>query len=726
VDTLRGTVERVTFRNAENGFTVFRIRVEGSVETARVVGVGPELMQGERIEARGAWTVDRTHGKQFQATAIETAPPTGRAAIETYLASGAVRGIGPHLASKLFETFGEKVLDVIDREPESLRSVRGIGKAKLASIRESWNEQKSSRELMLFLHEHGVTPARAMRIYKQYGNDAIRLIRDNPYRLADEVRGIGFLSADALAQRLGIARESMDRVRAGIHYTLEQKALEGHCAFPRDALLDAAATLLGVPPPLVDEGLRLELETRQLAAEAIEGKPAIFLGRLWHAETSAARRLARLRTAPLPWTIHAAKAIEWVEPRLGIALSPTQRAAVASALGSKVSVITGGPGVGKTTIIRAIVEIVEAKKKEIELAAPTGRAAKRLSESTGRAARTIHRLLEVDPKRGEFQRNELSPLTCDLLIVDEASMIDVPLLDALVRAIPDGAAVLFVGDADQLPSVGPGQALADLIACGAFAVSELREIHRQAAGSRIVVNAHRVNQGEMPVADDVAAHGVRRSPGEPISDFYVVDAADGASARAKIVRLVAERIPSRFGLDPRADIQVLSPMHRGESGVQSLNAALQAALNPRAGAAPRFERAGSILAPGDKVMQTENDYDKDVFNGDVGVVRAVDVEKKTATIDFDGRIVEYTGAELDAVTLAWATTIHKSQGSEYPAVVIALLTEQAIMLQRNLLYTAITRGRTLVVLVGQKKAIGMAVRNASARRRYSKLRERLA
>ncbi|HEU5161585.1 MAG TPA: AAA family ATPase, partial [Thermoanaerobaculia bacterium] len=436
----------------------------------------------------------------------------------------------------------------------------------------------------------------------------------------------------------------------------------------------------------------------------------------WHAETSAAKRLRRLLDAPLPWKIQTAKAIEWIEPRLGIALSPTQREAIARVLDSKVSVITGGPGVGKTTIIKAVVEIVEAKKKEIELAAPTGRAAKRLSEATGRGARTIHRLLEIDPKSGEFQRNELSPLACDLVIVDEASMIDVPLLDALVRAVPQHAALLFVGDADQLPSVGPGQTLSDLIACGVFAVSELREIHRQAAGSRIVVNAHRVNQGEPPLTPAA----------EEESDFYVVDAADGASAREKIVRLLAERIPTKFGLDPRADVQVLSPMHRGDAGVSSLNAALQAALNPRSALAPRFERAGSILAPGDKVMQTENDYDKDVFNGDLGVVRSVDVQNRTAVIDFDGRAVEYEAAELDAIALAWATTIHKSQGSEYPAVVIALLTEQAIMLQRNLLYTAITRGRKLVVLVGQKKAIAMAVRNASARRRYSKLRERLA
>lgn len=714
MEEIKGTVERVTFRNPENGFTVFRIRLQKSVETARVVGAAPELVQGAMIHATGAWVEDKSHGRQFQATSITSSVPEGRAAIESWLASGAIRGVGPHTASKIYQTFGDKVFEVFDTRPDKLLSVPGIGKAKLATIKESWKEQKKSRELMLFLHEHGVPTGRAHRIHKQYGDDAIRIIRENPYRLADEVRGIGFVGADALALRLGFARESMERARAGLHYALEQEALSGHCAAPRPLLLQKASEILGVPPNLVEQALALELGERRLVESPVDGAPAIFLSRLWAAETSAAKHLRRVFGAPLPWTVRIDGALDWVEPRLGIVLSPTQREAVKRVLSSKVSVITGGPGVGKTTIVRAIVEILDAKKMRIELAAPTGRAAKRLGEATGRAARTIHRLLEIDPKSGMFQRNELMPLACDLVIVDESSMIDVPLLDALVRAVPSSAAILFVGDADQLPSVGPGQTLADLIGCGVFPVSRLSEIHRQASGSRIVVNAHRVNQGEMPLGE--------RDEG---SDFYVVDAKDGADAREKIVRLVAERIPARFGLDPLADIQVLSPMHRGEAGVQSLNAALQKALNPSGLASSRIERGEAVLAVGDRVMQTENDYDRDVFNGDLGVVRSIHAKDRTLAAEIDGRRVEYTAAELDALALAWATTIHKSQGSEYPAVVIALLTEQSIMLQRALLYTAITRGRKLVVLVGQRRAIERAIRNAESRKRWSGLRLRL-
>lgn len=713
---LRGTVERVTYRNPENGFTVIRVRVEGSAETERLVCHAPEIVEGERVLARGAWVVDANHGRQFRADAVEASPPAGRVAIESYLASGVIRGVGPSMASKLFAKFGETVFDVIEREPAKLRKVRGIGEVKLATITESWAAQKGSRELMLFLHEHGVTPGRAVRIHRQYGRDAIRLIRENPWRLADEVDGIGFLSADALARRLGVEFDSLDRARAGVLYTLERKGVDGHCAFPRDALVADGSKLLGVSPGLLEEAIAVELEGRRLVSEPIGEREAIWLSRLHHAESSAATLLSRLRAGKLPWKIDVSRAIAWVEPRLGIALSPTQREAIARALDSKVSIITGGPGVGKTTIVRAIVEILEAKKQKIELAAPTGRAAKRLGESTGRSARTIHRMLEMDPQRGVFQRNELAPLSCDLVIVDESSMIDVPLLDSLVRAIPSKAAVLFVGDADQLPSVGPGQTLGDLIASGAFPVSELREIHRQAAGSRIVVNAHRVNVGEMPVAGGK----------DEESDFYLVEAEDGATAQEKIVRLVAERIPSRFGLDPRADVQVLAPMRRGEGGVIALNAALQAALNPGASAGPRFERGGAILAPGDKVMQTKNDYEKDVFNGDLGVIRSVDSKKKTAVVEFDGRLVPYDATELDSIALAWATTIHKSQGSEYPAAVISLLPEHSIMLQRNLLYTAITRGRRLVVVVGSRRALAMAVRNAESKQRWTKLRERLA
>ena len=713
---LRGTVERITFRNPENGFTVMRIRVDGGIETARIVGVAPDVLQGERVVAEGEWVKDPERGTQFQATAMKVSPPSGRAAIEAWLASGAIRGVGGHLASEIFAKFGDEVFEVMDREPQKLLTVPGIGKKKLKAIRESWGEQKASRELMIFLHEHGVPPARAMRIYKQYGADAIHRIRENPYRLADEIRGIGFVSADALAQRLGLAMDAMPRLRAGLQYALEKEAQSGHCAAPRERLIALAASLLGVPDALVSQALDEEIAGGQLINEPVGGKPAVFLRRLHHAETTAATRLLALNAGPPPWKIQAGKAIEWVEPKFGIQLSPSQRAAIVGVLGSKVSVITGGPGVGKTTIVRAVVEIVEAKKMTVMLAAPTGRAAKRLAESTGREARTIHRLLEPDPRTREFQKNELNPIDCDLLIVDESSMIDVPLLDSLLRAVRTRAGLLFVGDADQLPSVGPGQALADIIASEAIHVSRLEEIHRQASGSRIVVNAHRINRGELPIVPERGSE----------SDFYVVEAADGAAAREKIVELIARRIPDRFGFDPLREIHVLAPMHRGEAGVQSLNAAIQAALNPLARSSDRLERGGVILAPGDKVMQTENDYERDIFNGDLGVVRRVRAREKKMGVEFDGRLVECEGADLDAISLAWATTIHKSQGTEYPAVIIALLKEHSIMLQRSLLYTAITRGRSLVIVVGQKSAIQLAVRNAASRVRYGKLRERLA
>ncbi|HVR42983.1 MAG TPA: ATP-dependent RecD-like DNA helicase [Thermoanaerobaculia bacterium] len=711
---MRGTLERITFRNEETGFSVLRIRIEGGIETAHVVGTCPAVVPGERLTARGRWVSDPARGRQFHAAGIAIEPPSGRAAVETWLGSGAIRGVGPHLASKLWETFAEKIFEVLDGAPEKLLKVPGIGRKRLSDIRASWDEQRGSRELMLFLQEHGVGTARATRIWKEYGADAVRLIRENPYRLADEIRGIGFTSADVLAQRLGVPRDSEMRIRAGIAWALEEAAAGGHCALPREELIALGARLLGVPHDKLEQALELEIRERRVLIEPIGGRPAAFLPRLLLAEKRVAERLRTLAAGPPPWRIVVDRAIEWVEPRLGLRLAPSQKLAIARSLGARVSIITGGPGVGKTTIVRAILAILEAKKMQIVLAAPTGRAAKRLGEASGRDASTIHRLLEVDRRSGTFLRNEKDPLRCDLAIIDEVSMLDITLMDSLLRAIPRHAGLLLVGDADQLPSVGPGQVLADLIASGAFAVSELTEIHRQAAGSRIVINAHRVNRGEMPLA---AAAGEE-------SDFFLIEAADGEKAQKKILELVTERIPKRFGFDGRRDVQVLSPMHRGDAGVQSLNAALQRAVNPEA-AQGGLDRPGWVLAPGDKVMQIENDYEKDVFNGDLGIVRAIDRRNRKATVEFEGRLVDYAGTDLDSLTLAYATTIHKSQGSEYPAVVIALLREHSIMLQRNLLYTAITRGRRLVVLVGQSRAVEMAVRNAESRRRWSGLRERL-
>jgi exodeoxyribonuclease V alpha subunit len=538
---------------------------------------------------------------------------------------------------------------------------------------------------------------------------------ENPYRLARDIRGIGFKTADAIAMRLGIEKTAMVRVRAGISYALTEAMDEGHCGLPTDELVPLAEKLLEVTEELVRTALDLELTEGTVIADRMGETPCVFLAGLHRAERTVAERLTRLVNGTLPWPwIDPDKALPWVEKRIGIILAESQVGAVQLALISKVLVMTGGPGVGKTTIVKAILRILAAKGVRLLLCAPTGRAAKRMSEATGFDAKTIHRLLEVDPRGGGFKRGDDNPLDCDLLVVDEASMVDVMLMQALVKAIPDKAALLIVGDIDQLPSVGPGQVLADLIASGAVPVVRLTEVFRQAAQSRIIISAHRINQGSIP---DLGPPGAD-------SDFYFVQADDPETAVPRIIELVKTRIPKRFGLDPIRDVQVLCPMNRGGVGARSLNIELQAALNPAGDR--KVDRFGWTFAPGDKVMQIENDYDKDVYNGDVGKIDDVDPSEGELVVNFDGRAVTYGFGELDMLVPAYAATIHKSQGSEYPAVVIPIMTQHYAMLQRNLLYTGVTRGKRLVVLIGQKKAIAIAVRNVSGRRRWSKLAEWLS
>jgi exodeoxyribonuclease V alpha subunit len=711
-------VERVTFHNTDNGFSVLRVRPRGNHPAiVTVVGYVGAIAEGERILAQGEWRDDRTHGRQFVAGRIAPLPMQGRAQIEAFLASGAVKGVGPSTASLMLAHFGEKVLDVLEHEPERLRELPGIGARRAKTIGESWAAQRSTRELMLFLADSGIGVARAGRIQKQFGADAIRVIQQNPYRLVREIRGIGFATADALALRLGLARDSIERIRAGVSHTLVEASTQGHCGLPTEDLIEACAKLLAIGTERIGEGIALDLEARRLLRDTLGGRDAIFLPWLHRAEAVTGEILRLLARGRPPWPdIDVAKALQWVERKTRVQLAPSQRAAVELMLRSKVCVITGGPGVGKTTIVRSIVEILGAKDMDILLAAPTGRAARRLGESTGREAKTIHRLLEINAQTGEFARDENNPLECDLLIVDEASMIDVMLMQALVRALPPAAALLLVGDVDQLPAVGPGQVLADVIGSGAIPVVRLTEVFRQGAESRIVVNAHAINEGRMPELS------------HRDGDFFFFRAADSAAAAGRIVDLVAERIPKRFGHDPLREIQVLCPMRRGAAGVEGLNAALQQRLNPHAtrAEAPRIERLGTAFHAGDKVMQTVNNYDKDVFNGDTGVIVRVDPETGTATVDIDGRQIEYVDDELDDLVLAYATTIHKSQGSEYAAVVIALTMQHAIMLQRNLVYTAVTRGKKLVVIVGQENALRQAVQTTSTRRRWTKLREWLA
>ena len=714
-EPLSGLVERVTFHSPETGFCVLRLKVRGQRDLVTLVGHAASISAGEFVQASGTWVNDRNHGLQFKADFLRATPPTTVEGIEKYLGSGLIRGIGPVYAKKLVKAFGEAVFDVIEQEPDKLRQVTGIGPKRAQRIVAGWADQKVIREIMIFLHSHGVGTSRAVRIFKTYGPDAIRLITENPYRLARDIRGIGFKTADAVAAKLGIEKTAMIRARAGIGYALAEATDQGHCGVPVAELIPLAVKLLEIDASILETAAELERQDGAVVADTLGGEPCLFLAGLHRAEQAIAERLRRLAGGPVPWpAIDAEKAIPWVEAKAGITLAEGQREALRQAVAAKLLVITGGPGVGKTTLVNSILTVLKAKGVSIALAAPTGRAAKRLTESTGLEARTIHRLLETDPQAGGFKRDETNPLDCDLLVVDETSMVDVSLMNALLRAVPGRAALLLVGDVDQLPSVGPGQVLADVIGSGAVPVVRLTEIFRQAATSRIIVNAHRINAGRMPEWPKA---------GED-SDFYFVEAATPEAGVAKLIEMVRDRIPRRFGADPVRDVQILCPMNRGGLGARSLNIELQKVLNPPGES--RVERFGWTFGPGDKVMQVENNYDKEVYNGDLGIVSAVDSEEGTLTATFDGRPVTYDFGELDEIVLAYATTIHKSQGSEYPVVVIPVVTQHYTMLQRNLIYTGVTRGKRLVVMLGQRRALAMAVRGTQGRRRWTKLGEWLS
>ncbi|ARJ70359.1 ATP-dependent RecD-like DNA helicase [Paracoccus contaminans] len=714
-EVLAGLVERVTYHSSENGFCVLRVKARGHRDLVTTVGHAAMISAGEWITASGSWLNDRNHGLQFKAHFLKTSAPSTIEGIEKYLGSGMIRGIGPVYARRLVKQFGTDVFDIIEATPERLREVEGIGPVRAARITSGWADQKTIREIMVFLHQHGVGTARAVRIFKTYGTDAVQVMSENPYQLARDIRGIGFRTADTIAEKLGIEKSAMIRVRAGISYALTEAMGDGHCGLPRAELIGLAEKLLEVPAPLIESALLEELAEETVTADRVGEADCIFLTGLYLAERGIAEQLKRIGTGRLSWTkIDTDKALPWIEQKTGLTLAASQAEAIRLALRSKAMVITGGPGVGKTTIVNSILRILAAKGVRLLLCAPTGRAARRMTEATGMEAKTIHRLLEFDPKAFGFKRDQDNPLDCDLLVIDESSMVDVMLMQSLLKAVPSNAALLIVGDIDQLPSVGPGQVLADIIASGAVPVVRLTEVFRQAAQSKIITTAHAINAGHMP---DL-------SPPGDAADFYFVPAADPEEAVARIVELVARRIPRRFGFDPIRDIQVLCPMNRGGVGARSLNIELQAALNPAGD--KRVERFGWTFAPGDKVMQIENDYDKDVYNGDIGMIDDVDLDEGELSVDFDGRAVTFAFGELDTLVPAYAATIHKSQGSEYPAVVIPVMTQHYAMLQRNLIYTGVTRGKKLVVLVGQKKAVAIAVKNVSGRRRWSKLDEWLA
>jgi exodeoxyribonuclease V alpha subunit len=575
-----------------------------------------------------------------------------------------------------------------------------------------WADQKVIREIMVFLDQHGVGTARAVRIFKTYGTDAVQVMSENPYRLAKDIRGIGFRTADLVAERLGIEKIAMIRVRAGISFALTEAMNDGHCGFPRAELAELAEKLLVVPANLIESAMVLELAEKTVTADRVGETECLFLTGLYQAERSVAEHLSRLSTGSLPWPeIDVDRALPWIEQKTGLTLATSQAEAIRFALRLKLLVITGGPGVGKTTIVNSILRILAAKGTKLLLCAPTGRAAKRMAEATGMKSRTIHRLLEFDPKAFGFKRNDESRLDCDLLVIDESSMVDVSLMQSLLKAVPSFSGLLIVGDIDQLPSVGPGQVLADIIGSGVIPVMRLTEVFRQAVQSKIITSAHQINQGRLPDLSSMDRE----------ADFYFVPAEDPEQAVPRIVELVRHRIPRRFGLDPVRDVQVLCLMNRGGVGARSLNIELQAALNLVG--EQKIERFGWTFAPGDKVMQVENDYDKEVYNGDIGMIERVDLDDGEVTIVFDGRSVIFPFGELDSIVLEYAATIHKAQGSEYPAVVIPVMTQHYAMLQRNLLYTRVTRGKRLVVLVGQKKAVAIAVKNIAGRRRWSKLAE---
>ena len=737
METLEGVVERITFFNAENGYTVLKLAparrsIRPADDLVTVVGNLPELTPGEHLRLTGQWTTHADYGKQFKAERCEQVLPSTVEGIRRYLGSGLIKGIGPRTADKIVATFGADTLQVIDAQPERLREVPDIGHKRYALIAEAWEAQKAVKEVMVFLQGHGVSAGLAVKIYKHYGDEALRVVQADPYRLARDIWGIGFKTADKIAQALGLPADAPSRLEAGAIYALNQLADDGHVYAPQPQLVQTAAELLEVDAALVPPALdRLEAqgslrrEAAQTApgeaAEAAPAGPAVYLTPFYQAEVNAAARLkALLTTRPsrvreflaADWDWLFSKVVERAEGGEAPPLSEEQRLAVRTALTQTVCVLTGGPGTGKTTTLRAIIRLLELKQHPVALASPTGRAAKRLSEATGRPAQTLHRLLGFSPLGG-FGYNEQQRLPAHFVVVDEASMLDLILFNNLLKAVDPAAHLLLVGDVDQLPSVGAGDVLRDLVRCGQVPVIRLTTIFRQAAGSAIIVNAHRVNQGLLPEFDPEAR------------DFFLFQQEDPEQAADRVVDVVANRIPKRFGLDPLEDVQVLAPMHRGSAGVANLNTMLQAALNPAAPGKAERQLGGRIFRVGDRVMQQRNNYQKDVFNGDIGRIGAVDLENQTLTVDFDGRPVFYEWIETDELQPAYAVSIHKAQGSEFPAVVVPLLTQHYVMLQRNLLYTAMTRARRLCVLVGTRKAIAIAVRNNQVARRWSGLAARL-
>jgi exodeoxyribonuclease V alpha subunit len=717
---IQGQLEKITYVDEENGYTIAKMKVKGHRELVTITGNLLSVNPGEVLKLKGIWYNHPKYGEQIKVTSYESVIPATTKGIERYLGSGLIKGIGPVMAKRIVAQFGVETLDVIENSIPRLKEVDGIGDKRIRMIQTAWAEQKEIKEVMLFLQGYGVSSSYATKIFKQYGQKSIRVVKENPYQLATDIFGIGFITADKIAQNIGIAKDSQIRAEAGILYLLKQLSNEGHVYYPYELLIEEGKKVLNLESDVIVKAFgkiasEKKIVLEDINTEEIKENKAVYLTKFYISEVGISNSLKKLLNVKKTLrSFDIEKALEWVQKELGIILAENQIKAVKEAINQKVMVITGGPGTGKTTIINSIIRIYRRLGRSVLLAAPTGRAAKRMAEATGHEAKTIHRLLEFSFQEGGFKRNERNPLEADLLVIDETSMVDTSLMHHFLKAVPVTTTLILVGDVDQLPSVGPGNVLKDIIESGVIPTVKLNEIFRQSRESLIIINAHKVNNGEMPILTYNKAR---------LQDFYFFQIEEPEKILEKIISLCKEKIPEKFKFDPIKDIQVLTAMHKGLIGTSNLNMELQNVLNP---STDKLIIGSKVFNPGDKVMQIINNYDKDVYNGDIGVITRINKEDHEIKVDYEGKVVIYDYSDLDEIVLAYSVSVHKSQGSEYPVVVMPIHTQHYMLLQRNLLYTAITRGKRLVIIIGTKKAMAIAIRNNKTQKRYTYLKNRLS